>query len=127
MKIYADELFYMEDYLSGRKGKVPIDEFSYWAMLATSEIKNLTFGRVESLESVPEEVKMCCCEVAEKLYAAEAVKGKNGLILQSYGNDGQTGTFKVDEMSESSIQKSVAGIIRKWLVRTGLMYCGVMG
>ena len=42
-----------------------------------------------------------------------------------YGNDGETGTYKTDELSEAGIRRSVAGIVRKWLVNTGLMYCGV--
>ena len=47
------------------------------------------------------------------------------MILQRYGEDRETGTYKTDELSEAGIRRSVAGIVRKWLVNTGLMYCGV--
>lgn len=124
MKVYADYEYYYKTY-HGSKLKND-DSFNYWMIQATSAIRNLTFGRVDQMESIPEEVQMCCCEVAEKLYIQEAAKEENGMILQSYGNDGETGTFKVDELSEEAVQKSILEIVRKWLARTGLMYCGVM-
>lgn len=124
MKVYADYEYYYETYY-GSKLKDD-DSFNYWMIQATSIIRNLTFGRIDQMEIIPEEVQMCCCEVAEKLYTQEAAKEENGMILQSYGNDGETGTFKVDELSEEAVQKSILQIVRKWLARTGLMYCGVM-
>ena len=48
------------------------------------------------------------------------------MVLQSYGNDGETGTYKTDDLSESGVQRSIVKIIRKWLVNTDLMYCGVV-
>lgn len=123
--MYADYKFYSENYLLGRASKIPGKEFDYWSMMASGEIRMRTFGNIENLTEIPEEVKMCCCEVAEKLYGVETVKGENGLVLQSYSNDGESGTFKTDGLSDSSVQKSVDLIIRKWLSNTGLMYCGV--
>lgn len=125
MKIYTDTDFYKNQYLLGRAQKIPDADFPYWAMLASGEIRQRTFQRVEALEVIPEEVGMCCCELAEKLYSVDAARDENGMILQSYGNDGETGTYKTDELSEAGIRRSVAGIVRKWLVNTGLMYCGV--
>ena len=78
------------------------------------------------MEEIPEAVRMCCCEIAEKLYSVESVKDENGMVLQSYGNDGETGTYKTDDLSESGVQRSIVKIIRKWLVNTDLMYCGVV-
>ena len=125
MKLYADYEFYAESYLLGRVPKIPDAEFSYWAMRASGEIRNRTFGHVDILEEVPEEVQMCCCEVAEKLYMADSARGNNGMILQSFGNDGETGTYKVDELSESSVRKNISRSVRKWLSGTELLYCGV--
>lgn len=125
MKLYADYGFYAESYLLGRAPKIPDAEFLYWAMRASGEIRNRTFGRVDILEEVPEEVQTCCCEVAEKLYMADSARGNNGMILQSFGNDGETGTYKVDELSESSVRKSISRSVRKWLSGTELLYCGV--
>lgn len=125
MKAYAEYSFYVEQYLMGRERPIGERDFPYWAMQASLQIRRLTFGRLDSMEALPENAQMCCCEVAEKLHSFEAAKDSNGMILQSYGNDGDTGTYKADDMTEKAVNKSVAGIIRKWLSSTGLMYCGV--
>ena len=126
MLVYVDLEFYKNQYLLGRAPKIPDVDFPYWAMLASGEIRQLTFNRVEDLGEIPDEVRMCCCELAEKLYSVESVKDENGMVLQSYGNDGETGTYKTDDLSESGVQRSIVKIIRKWLVNTDLMYCGVV-
>lgn len=126
MKSYTDVAFYRDSYLLGLEIRIPEKEFDYYAMLASVRIRRSTFEQIDNLDNIPDEVQMCCCEVAEKLYMVDAAKGENGLILQSFGNDGETGTFKVDEMSEEAVQKSISCIIRKWLVNTGYMYCGVI-
>ena len=125
MRSYADYDFYLESCLSGRTPKIPDSDFDYWSMQASVEIRRYTFGRIDSMEEIPEEVKLCCCEVAEKLYTAENARDGDGMLLQSYGNDGETGTYKADELSESGVRRAVSRIIRKWLSGTGLLYCGV--
>lgn len=123
---YADAEFYYDEYLCGRSPKIPVEEFDYWSMLASTEIKTVTFDRSDFSPEFQYEIGLCCCELAEKLYFVESVKGENGLILQSYGNDGETGTYKVDDLSDAKVQASIRQIIKKWLMRTGLMYRGVM-
>ncbi|MCI9025432.1 MAG: hypothetical protein HFG92_13535 [Dorea sp.] len=125
MKIYADTEFYRNQYLLGRTPKIPDADFPYWAMLASGEIRQRTFCRIDDLAEVLEEAGMCCCELAEKLYAVESMKDENGMILQSYGNDGETGTYKIDDLSELEVRRGITRIIRKWIGNTGLMYCGV--
>lgn len=122
---YADLEFYKNSYLMGRDSKIPDKEFPYWAVLASGEIRQRTFNRVDNMTDIPEEVKMCCCEAAEKLYLAEAAKDENGMVMQSFSNDGESGTYKTDDMSETGIQRGISRTIRKWLIHTGLMYCGV--
>lgn len=124
MKLYADLEFYHSGYLLRREPCIADETFPYWAMLATSEIRQRTFERIDGMEEIPEAAQMCCCEIAEKLYSVESVKDENGLIMQSYGNDGETGTYKTEDLSEEQIQKSIGQITRKWLSNTGLLYCG---
>ena len=122
---YTDSEFYSESYLQGRSEVIPSSEFSYWCMQASSEIRERTYGNVDLLQTIPDDVQMCCCEVAEKLYRYESVKGDNGMVLQSYGNDGDTGTYKTDDYSDEKVKAAVDDIIRRWLMHTGLLYCGV--
>lgn len=125
MKTYADLEFYHSGYLLGREQSISNEAFPFWAMLASGEIRQRTFERVDSMDKIPEAVQMCCCEIAEKLYSVESVKDENGLIMQSYGNDGETGTYKTEDLSEKQVQKNISQITRKWLSNTDLMYCGV--
>ena len=122
---YTDNKFYVESYLQGRAEVIPSSEFSYWSMQASSEIREKTYGNVDALETIPDDVQMCCCEVAEKLYLYESAKGDNGMILQSYGNDGDTGTYKTEDYSQEKVAMAVDDIIQRWLLHTGLLYCGV--
>lgn len=125
MTSYADYQNYIELYLLGRGAKIPEKEFDYWAQQASDVIRQNTFGRVDDMDIIPEAVTLCCCQIAERLCLVETVRGEDGKILQSYGNDGETGTFKVDEFSENAVKRSIASIIRRRLASSGLLYCGV--
>nr|DAH04405.1 MAG TPA: Head Tail Connector Protein [Caudoviricetes sp.] len=125
MTIYADKNFYLDQYLSGKEPTIPIDEIEYWLAQASRKINRRAFGKTDALQEVPDEVKMCCCAVAEKLYQFESAKSENGMVLQSYGNDGETATYKTTDMSELAISGKVLEIIEEWLMPTGLLYCGV--
>lgn len=125
MKVYTDEQFYLNQYLFGKEPTIPIDDITYWLAQASRKINRRAFGRTDALQEVPDEVKMCCCVVAEKLYQFESAKGENGMVLQSYGNDGDTATYKTTDMSELAISEKVLDIIEEWLMPTGLLYCGV--
>lgn len=127
MKSYAEIEFYKDSYLLGRAPKIPDAEFPYWVMLASGEIRQRTFGRADGMADIPGEIRMCCCEVAEKLYLVDSAKDANGMVLQSFSNDGESGTYKADDMSEAGVRRAVSGIIRKWLLHTGFLYCGVSG
>ena len=125
MTIYADKNFYLDQYLSGKEPTIPIDEIEYWLAQASRKINRRAFGKTDALQEVPDEVKMCCCAVAEKLHQFESAKSENGMVLQSYGNDGETATYKTTDMSELAISGKVLEIIEEWLMPTGLLYCGV--
>ena len=125
MKTYADENFYLNQYLLGKGALIPTDALPYWLMQASIKINRRTFGRAGELEEIPKEVSMCCCAVAEQLYRFESAKGENGMILQSYGNDGETATYKTTDMSEMALSDQVSSTINEWLMPTGLLYCGV--
>ena len=125
MKAYADYEYYSGSYLLGREPKMADKEFAFFAMQASSRLRRRTFDRLENMEEIPKEAKMCCCVVAERLYAVEQAKGENGLILQSYSNDGDSGTYKTDEISAAATEMGVDESIRRWLGHTGLLYCGV--
>lgn len=121
--IYADETFYEEGYLLGRK-PVICSGFSYYARQASQLIDLYTFGRVPKLAEIPDCVRMCCCELAEAGFRTEKRQDDSGGKTSE-----KIGTYSV---SYGSTQELTAADVRlqkeiivKWLGETGLCYQGV--
>lgn len=121
---YADEKFYATVFRGGMVPPVSGPEFDFYARLATKEIRARTFGNIRE-EEIPYEVQMCCCELAEYMAENAQKKDDNGRILQSYSNDGDSGTYQAEDLSSGAQEKEIKKIVRSWLLDTGLMYCGV--
>lgn len=121
--IYADETVYKEKYLLGRKPVISTG-FPFYARQASQRIDLYTFGRLKGLEEIPEDVQMCCCELAEAEYIREKQQCESGGKTAEH-----IGTYSV---SFGTAQESAAAaareqweIIMKWLADTGLCYQGV--
>ncbi|HWT27620.1 MAG TPA: hypothetical protein VN131_06745 [Mobilitalea sp.] len=117
MNNYADSAYYSNTY----KGAV-IDtaSFDLYARKATLEIKKYTFNRVDDTE-IPEEVKTCCCELAETIYKSDPLN-HNGISSEKVGE------YSVSYESQAEIDAKLEGdtrtIIYNWLAMTGLLYRG---
>lgn len=120
---YADEAFYVENYLLGRKPVITAG-FSFYARQASQLIDQYTFGRLVGVGEVPEEVKMCCCELSEAGFRREKQqKAASGKTSEKIGTYSATfGTAQENAKAAASEQRS---IILKWLGNTGLCYQGV--
>lgn len=68
--VYADEEFYKNEYLLGRKAAIS-SGFPFYARQASQIMDQYTFGRLTIIEDVPEEAKLCCCELAEAICRQE--------------------------------------------------------
>lgn len=121
--IYADETFYCSEYLLGRKPVISSD-FLFYARQASQVIDAYTFDRLKDVEDVPEEVKMCCCELAEAGYRREKQQREAGGKTSE-----KIGTYSVSFGSAQEIASAVSqelrSIVMKWLANTGLCYRGV--
>lgn len=122
---YADEAYYIAVYRAGMEPPISGSSFNFYARTATKEIRARTFGNIDESADIPDEVKMCCCEMAEKLHTVESAKDGNGLVLQSYSNDGESGSYLASDLTDAGVSAALDGIARGWLLDTGLMYCGV--
>lgn len=120
---YADENFYREKYLLGRKPVISTG-FGYYARQASQIIGQYTFGRLSGLQEVPEEAKLCCCELAESLYSTEKQKKASGGKTSE-----KIGTYSVSfgsvQESAQAVAREQRNIVMKWLADTGLCYQGV--
>lgn len=90
-----------------------------------------TFSRlVADCKLITDDVRDCTCELAELLYQADKATQQateQGGVLQSYSNDGESGTFDLSQSihTESGKKKKTREIINRYLGNTGLLYRGV--
>ena len=95
--MYASYNYYESGYLMGRDPKLLEDDFPFWEKQAERVLNQYTFSRlVSNFGLITDEVKDCACELAELLYQAEKSAqqaAEQGGFLQSYSNDGESGTF----------------------------------
>ncbi|WP_313584471.1 hypothetical protein [Lacrimispora sp.] len=124
MKVYADDGFYKDKYLLGRKPAISAG-FNFYARSASRIMNSLTFGRIDKLNDLTEDIKMCCCEIAERCYTIEkerkAAGGKTSEKIGTY-----SATFSDKVLSDTEISTTDAyRIMNKWLSETGLLYRGI--
>lgn len=122
MKNYADESNY-SDYLSGKKAVITT-AFAYYARQATSLINRYTHGNITG-DNIPDEVKMCCCELAELICSSEASEAAKKQGIASESVQGWSQSYESSEARETALRNAQKECIYKWLSNTGLLYSGV--
>ena len=124
MKIYADDAFYKDTYLLGRKPVISAG-FAFYARSASKIMDSLTFGRIDKLSELTEDIQMCCCEIAERCYTNEKErKAAGGKTSEKNGT--YSVTYSEKTISDSEISTVDANrIMNKWLSETGLLYRGI--
>ena len=129
--MYASYGYYETTYLMGRKPKIQEEDFQFWEKQAERVLTQYTFSRLTSdFGLITDDVKDCACELAELLYQADKSTqqaAEQGGVLQSYSNDGESGTFDLSQstFTEEGKQKKTKEIIYRYLGNTGLLYSGV--
>lgn len=105
-------------YLSGREAVIGTASFDFYARQATMRINNATFNRIET---VTDNIKYCCCEVAEILYKQD--NEKIGVTSEKVG--GYSVNFESAKDRDLTYNTLVRRAIINWLYDTDLLYCGV--
>ena len=119
MNSYVDYTFYKESY----GGKIPQGSFLKFSIKASAYIDKITFGRVNKLDTVPDEVKYAVCAVMD---FDKKIEDDGGIISsESEGNHSVTyinGNAGVSTNTESQQRYEEAAL---FLSNTGLLYRGV--
>lgn len=129
--MYVNYGYYESKYLLGREPTVPEDDFMFWEKQTERVLNQHTFGRLTAdTELLTDEVKDCACELTELLYQADKSTQQaaaQGGVLQSYSNDGESGTFDLSQstFTEEGKAKKISEIIHRYLGNAGLLYRGV--
>lgn len=129
--MYVNYGYYESKYLLGREPTVPEDDFMFWEKQTERVLNQHTFDRLTAdMGLLTDEVKDCACELAELLYQADKSAQQaaaQGGVLQSYSNDGESGTFDLSQstFTEEGKAKKISEIIHRYLGNTGLLYRGV--
>ncbi|MBQ8298163.1 MAG: hypothetical protein IJX77_10325 [Ruminococcus sp.] len=122
MKAYADEAYYKDYYLCGKEAVINAS-FDYYARQASQLIDRYTYDNISG-EDIPEEVKQCCCELAELMFRDEASELPNtGISSESV--QGWSRSYESTEARKTALAGSQRSCIYKWLSNTGLLYSGV--
>lgn len=121
MKCYADYPFYTDKY----HGEMDEADFQRHILTASQYIRYMTMGRADEYEG--DELKYAACESADVLYSAS--QSLSGLgEKKSENTDGYSVSYvtqgKDGETSEELSNRKMSGVIRKWLLPTGLLYAG---
>lgn len=116
---YAEYGFYLNDYLKGREAALNKSDFDFYAVKATKVIEQYTFGRVET---VTDDVKNCCCELAENMQAEAKTSERSGVTSEKVGDYSVSYASATDRHRES--QQEYSRILHLWLGDTGLLYRG---
>ena len=118
MTNYADYAYYTDTY-----GGAVIDtaSFDLYAARATQTIKLYTFNRIAD-DNIPDEAKMCCCELAELIFRHETESGKGSVASEKVG--GYSVTYADSEKLKATFNADTKSIMFKWLAMTDLLYRG---
>lgn len=121
MTVFADENFYKEEYLCGRKAVIDT-AFGFYARKATQIIQNYCCDNVD-VEIAGERIKLCCCELAELLYTDEQSVSQGGISSESVGD--MSVSYESAESRKQLLQKNIRSVVYSYLADTGLLYRGV--
>ncbi|MDF2537990.1 MAG: hypothetical protein K0S76_1011 [Herbinix sp.] len=121
MVSYTTKEYYTEKYLQGRTAVISAADFPQLAQKATQRIKKYSGDNVDENATLPDELQMCCCEVAEALFRADQEDTK-GIASEKVGE--YAVSYVSPEAKEKLLSVSVRSIIYNWLAMTGLLYRG---
>lgn len=116
---YTDYAYYTDTY---RGTVLDAASFDAYTNKATQVIKLHTFNRIQD-SNIPDEARMCCCELAELIYNHENMKTGSGVTSEKVGN--YSVTYASQKELEETYNHFLNSVINKWLALTGLLYRGV--
>lgn len=109
MTLYATYSFYTTTY----KGSMPEEDFNKRILDATAEIRSNTLGKLDGVseKNIPEEVKLCACILADKMFEDNKNRGKQSETV---------GPHSISFKGQEEQAKEYKGVIKKHLINVFL-------
>lgn len=119
--MYADYTYYTTTYLGSALTE---EEFARAATRAGSFLDYFTRGKSKTYTG--DELKMCCCALAEQYQIIEnaQTQSMSGGELQSQTVGAWSKTYKSGTETAAAARETLAGIAMQYLGHTGLLYRG---
>lgn len=102
---------------------LPDDLICKYLFNASNMVRRYTFGNIDETKSIIDDVQMCTCAVAEKLYEADTFGSDHTGVASEKVGDLST-TYEKTSDEKKNLKAEAAELIRTYLEDTGLMYCG---
>lgn len=119
---YADYAFYKDRYAHKEEAGLDAASFDFYSRKATQEIKRYTFGNIDE-GNIPGCVKLCCCEIAERLYEFDKLNQHSGLVSEKVGDLSES--YESGDTLKKVLSNEIRDVIYLWLANTELLYRGV--
>lgn len=119
--MYADYEYYKNTYIGGALTE---DEFARASTRASSFLDYFT--RNKAKDYTGDELKMCCCALAEQYQIIENAQAQSmsGGELQSQTVGAWSKTYRSGTETAEAAREALAGIATRYLAHTGLLYRG---
>lgn len=119
--MYADYEYYTDTYIGGALTE---EEFAQASTRASSFLDYFT--RNKAKDYTGDELKMCCCALAEQYQIIENAQAQSmsGGELQSQTVGSWSKTYRSGTETAETAREALAGIATRYLAHTGLLYRG---
>lgn len=119
--MYADYKYYTDTYIGSA---LTVDEFARAATRASSFLDYFT--RNKAKDYTGDELKMCCCALAEQYQIIEnaQTQSMSGGELQSQTVGSWSKSYRSGTETAAAAREALAGIATRYLAHTGLLYRG---
>lgn len=114
---YADYEYYNNEYLLGKAALISAADFNYYEAKAAGKVDYYTFGRLKTSTDIPEEVKKCVCDIAEKLQ--EYDKAVKGITSEKVGD--YSVSYESKAVQKDNCDNEIKDCIKNYLSHTGLL------
>lgn len=105
------------DFYKTNGGKCSESAFSILRRKAENKLNYFTFGRIEKLDSIPEDIQLVEVDLIDYLYNAESSSGTQPKNLSSYSNGIESFSFLSGKDAEVNTNIGIYNLIKDGLFR----------